>query len=314
MSRMGRRQRGMTLVELMVSMTIGLAVTLAAGSLLLSANAAYATQEDAAAMADGGRYALEVIGRAVRQAAYANWEQVDIAAGLDTAGPNRVEGLDASSVSKTSNGIADPLPAAVNGSDVLALRFAGAGPAPGGDGSMTDCAGFPVHGQEEGWSIFYVARGSDGEYELRCKYRGAAGWGADAIVAGVDSFQVLYGLDTDGEPDGVANQYMNASAVRTLDAALVLAGADAAQRELDRLRRTHWKRVVSIKVALVLHGLGPRRGGRESAVYDAFGAAYGDRFGASDAGSRLREDGLPAALRTRERKLFGATIVLRNRS
>ena len=48
-----------------------------------------------------------------------------------------------------------------------------------------------------GWSIFYVAANGDGEAELRCKYRGASGWGADAIVRGVDSFQVLYGVDTD---------------------------------------------------------------------------------------------------------------------
>jgi type IV pilus assembly protein PilW len=301
-----RRQRGATLAELLVSMALGLAVVLAAGALLVAANAAYVTQVNAAAIDDGGRYALEIIGRALRQAAFVEWEGLDVAAGVDGAAPAHLAGLDDASISKTGEGIAKPLGGAVNGSDVLAVRFAGAGPAPDGDGSVTSCAGFPVHALDEGWSIFYVARNAQGEAELRCKYRGEAGWNADAVVGGVDGFQVLYGVDTDATPDGVANRYVNADTLAALDAALGASGADA-------LRHTHWKRIVSVKVAFLLHGP-PEQGRPLDATYELFGPAYGAAAGSADRGTRLSEAALSAGERARrQRRLFAATFFLRGR-
>ncbi|TFV93973.1 hypothetical protein E4K72_18655, partial [Oxalobacteraceae bacterium OM1] len=204
------------------AMAIGLFVLLAAGSLLVTANRAFAAQAHAAALEDGGRFALDLIGRALRQAAYVDW---DLDAGPDDTAPARLAGLDSKTVSKSGHGIADPLPVEVNGSEVLALRFSGAGPGQHGDGSVTSCAGFSVGAGDEGWSVFYVARNAQGEPELRCKYRGASGWNADAVVSGVDGFQVLYGVDTDSPPDGVPNRYVNASAIDALDADLVPEGA-----------------------------------------------------------------------------------------
>ncbi|MFL6674583.1 MAG: PilW family protein [Massilia sp.] len=305
------RQAGVTMAELLVSMALGLLVLLGAGALLVAANRAYVAQAEAAAVDDGGRYALELIGRAVRQAAYIDWEQVDPRLGPDDTAPAQLAGLDNRSVSKTAAGIANPLPDAVNGSDVLAVRFAGAGPAPDGDGSVTSCAGFPVHAHEEGWSIFYVARNGQGESELRCKYRGASSWGADAVVAGVDGFQVLYGVDTDPIPDGVANRYLNASAIAALDAALPLAGATPAERDRDRRRRTFWKRIVSVKVALLLHAPTGGQGTAAGATYDLFGSLYGKAHSAGDPGTRLSEAGLAGDGRARERRLFSTTIALR---
>jgi type IV pilus assembly protein PilW len=305
MKRAPRRPRGATLAELMVSMALGLAVLLAAGALLVAANGAYVAQVNAAAVDDAGRYAIGILEHALRQGAYVDWEH-----GLDPKeAPARLEGLDGASIGKNSAALADPAPG-VNGSDVLAVRFAGAGPKPWGDGSVIDCAGFPVAGQEEGWSIFYVARSSQGEPELRCKYRGTGGWSADAVAGGVDGFQVLYGLDTDAMPDGVANRYVNASALAALDSALVLKGAGEAEREQDRLRRTWWKRIVSVKLALLLHG--ERESGKPAdATYELFGPAYDD---ADDRGTRLRETELTGTESgRRQRRLFGATVVLRGR-
>jgi type IV pilus assembly protein PilW len=299
----------MTMAELLVSMALGLAVLLAAGALLVSANQAWGAQSEAAAADDGGRYALDLIGRALRQAAYIDWERIGPGAGQDDVQSARLAGLDDRSISKAADAIADPLPDAVNGSDVLAVRFGGAGPAPNGDGSVTSCAGFPVHGLAEGWSIFYVARSGQDEPELRCKYRGAGGWGADAVVAGVDGFQVLYGLDTDA--DGVANRYVNASTVAALDAALVPGGANAPDQARDRLRRSHWKRIVSVKVALLLRGAKAAQGAQANATYDLFGSLYGDAHGAADRGVRLAEADLAADAPARERRLFATTFVLR---
>jgi type IV pilus assembly protein PilW len=289
------RQRGMTLAEMMVALAIGLGIVLAAGRLLVLANGAYAAQVESSAVDDGGRFAVDLIGRAVRQAGAVDVDTVAGAA-ADVA-PARLAGLDARTLSRTAPGIEDPLPAAVNGSDVLAVRF------PGADGSV-DCAGFPAAAGEEGWSIFYVARNGEGETELRCKYRGAAHWSADALVAGVDGFQVLYGVDTDDPPDGVANRYLNATAVDALDATLAGLG------EAEFNRRTHWKRVVGVRVGLLLHGSRPTRAAPGSMRYDLLGPAYADAAGADDPGSSLDEARMTSDLRRRERRLFTFTVAL----
>jgi type IV pilus assembly protein PilW len=300
-----RRQRGATLAELMVACAVGMLAMLLAGGLLVSANAAYLVQVDAAGLDDNGRYALEVVTRAARQAAFVNWERDQAGADQATA-PPYIRGIDARSLSRAAEGIDSPLADAVNGSDVLAVRFSGAA-----DGSVVSCAGFAVGEDDDGWSIFYVGRNAGGEAELRCKYRGKTRWGADAIIGGVDTFQVLYGVDTDSPPDGVANEFASASVVDERDAALVLAAADPAARERELRRRTHWKRVTAVRVTLVLHGARARPGG-EPIVFDLFGRAYSDGFGVADRGVQLAEDRLPDELRDRERRLFAAAVLLRN--
>ena len=314
-----RGHRGMSLLELLVALSLGALLMLAASTVLLATSGSYGEQSASARLDDNGRYALDTIARAVRQTAYVNWDSSAAPVAHADYDSASIAGLDARSLGKNSEGISGALPDAVQGSDVLALRYYGAGKEEGGDGSVLNCAGFAVGAAQteaqRGWSIFYVAQGADGEGELRCKYRGANGWGADAIIRGVDSFQVLYGLDTDTPPDGVANRYVNASALDADDAALVLAGADAAARQRDFYRRTHWKRVASVRVALLLHGeagqvdkmaeLGP-------AQFDLFGKAYAEAHGAGDTGVRIARAALPAATRSRLRQLVQTSIMLRN--
>lgn len=308
-----RHQGGLTVTELMVALALGLLVMLAAGSMLVSANRSFSSQADAAAVDDAGRFALELIGRAARQTAFVNLDRDD-AGELAASGPARIGGADARSLARDSAGIDGLKADAANGSDVLALRFAGSGPAPDGDGSVLSCAGFPVHAREDGWAIFYVARSAAGVAELRCKYRGNSSWSADAVVAGVDSFQVLYGLDTDTPPDGLANRFETATAINAMEAALVAAGETDAEREFDRRRRTPWKRIASIKVALLLHGRSRSPGEGKPREFDLFGAAYSAAAGKADKGSAIRESDLDAELSQRERRMFGTTILLRNPS
>ncbi|WP_257638138.1 PilW family protein [Janthinobacterium sp. UMAB-56] len=309
----------MSLVELLVAVSLGALLMLAASTVLLAASGSYGDQSASARLDDNGRYALDTIARAVRQTAYVNWDSSAAPVAHADYDSANIAGLDAHSLGKNSEGISGALPDALHGSDVLALRYYGTGKDEGGDGSVLNCAGFGVGAAQteaqRGWSIFYVALGADGDGELRCKYRGANGWGADAIIRGIDGFQVLYGLDTDTPSDGVANRYVNASALDAYDAALVLAGEDAAARQRDLYRRTHWKRVASVRVALLLHGeagqadkmaeLGP-------AQFDLFGKAYAEAHGASDTGVRIARVSLPAATRSRLRKLVQTSIMLRN--
>jgi type IV pilus assembly protein PilW len=279
-----RRVDGLTLVELMVALAIGLGVALMAAQTLLAAQVAYGTLAEQAALDDGGRFALELVGRAVRQAAPFD-PRADAAAAA-------LSGLDARSLSHSAAALAGQT-GAVNGSDVLAVRFAGSA-----DGSALGCAGFAVAAGDQGWSIFYVAKSSQGDAELRCKYRAPSGnWSSDALVGGVDGFQVLYGLDTDTPADGTPNRYLNADAIARLDAAPPPEGG------------SWWRRVVSVRVGLLLHGARPvARGGAQR--YHLLGPAYAALAGDADPGSSLDEAALPADLRRRERRLFATTVAL----
>jgi type IV pilus assembly protein PilW len=65
---LSRHQAGFSLVELMISMTLGLIVLLAVGSIYIGSRQTYRVQDDNARIQEAGRYALEVIGRSIRQA------------------------------------------------------------------------------------------------------------------------------------------------------------------------------------------------------------------------------------------------------
>ncbi len=303
----------------MVSITLGLLVVMVATALLLSSKSGYTTQDDATRLQETGRYALENITRAVRQAAYENWDReqapIVLAAGMSA----NLAGLDARRLNEEPDGIESPVTPSINGSDVLAVRFFGAGSGDNGDGTILNCAGFgvAVPGSQEaaenerGWSIFYVAE-SNGEPELRCKYRGDKSWKSDAIVRGVESFQVLYGVDTDA--DSLPNRFLTATEINALDDALTLEGADAAAQKIDKNRKTNWKKVVVVKIALLVRGSQNIRTDALVAQHDLFGKDYGDAHSSTDSGTRIKEDALPLAVRNRLRKVLTATIQLRNQS
>jgi type IV pilus assembly protein PilW len=305
-----RLQAGLTLLELLVAAAIGLVVLAGAGTMFAAANTGHIAQTDDANAEEGGRYALEVIGRAIRQAGYVDWTAD---ASANNGGPPALQGLDAVSLDKTSAALAHPLAASINGSDVLAVHFDGAGRAPDGDGSVLNCAGFAVPERQQGWSIFYLARAADGTGELRCKYKARNGWSADAVVPGVDGFQVLYGLDTDEPADGVPNRYVNASAIEDLDGALVPSGASEEARRDDLNTRSWWRRVVSVRYALLLRGARSPAGTSAARTYDLFGAEYAGNGGNSDAGTRLVESTLAGRGPLRNRQLFTATVAVRGR-
>ncbi|WP_426107898.1 PilW family protein [Massilia sp. TSP1-1-2] len=301
-----KRERGFTISELLVAVAVGAFVILIAAMTLVSASASYVAQTEAAMVDDAGRFALAAIERAARQAGFADLDRDDAAGEPDPAAPPFIMGLDAASLSSDSDALTNPRPAAINGSDVLALRFAGSGKA-GGDGSALTCAGFTVGAGQEGWSIFYVGSSAKGEPELRCKYRGANNWSAEAVVGGVDSFQVLYGVDTDAVADGQANRFVSATDITAHDANL----APEADSMGTIVPDTWWKRVASIKVALVLHGARRSKGVGSAAVFDLFGAAY-SAAAPGDLGVHVEKANMALPLRDRERRTFSSTIQLRN--
>lgn len=63
-------QRGFSLIELLVAMTIGLMVVATVGYIYLGARQSYVMQENMARIQENGRYALETLSRDIRMAGY----------------------------------------------------------------------------------------------------------------------------------------------------------------------------------------------------------------------------------------------------
>ena len=295
---MRRHQQGLTLIELMIAMALGMGVVLAAVALMQASRSTYLSVADSAQIQENGRYALDLIARSVRQANYVPQDNPAFLrndlGGLEPG----VFGIDNARVSEHSTGLSSPSANRdAHGSDLLAIRFFGSGPRNQPDNDMLNCAGFAVPGpngaaslsdleEARGQSIFYVTPDSTGEPELRCKYLAReGGWSAAAIVRGIESFQVLYGLrNVHGSGGGL--DYVNATRV----------GA-------------RWREVAAVRIALLARGERNVRDDGAPVVHRLFGAGYQD---SRDVGTVIDETSLPAPLQQRMRKLFQTTVWLRN--
>ncbi len=67
---MSDTQQGFTLVELMIALVLGLILLLVIGTVFVSSNQAFRLQEDNARIQEGGRFALEILGRSIKQAGH----------------------------------------------------------------------------------------------------------------------------------------------------------------------------------------------------------------------------------------------------
>lgn len=323
------RQRGLTLVEIMIAMALSLILLLGVSQIFIGAKTSYNLQEGVSRVQESGRFAMDFIRADMRMAGYTGCAQ-------DTPYTST---LNAGTVDYSQGIIgfesgSGTLPAGVNpvaGTDVVVMRYAKptglflttgmpetsadlkvtpVTPRPVKDGdvlTVTDCShttafqmtqynetgtghnvvhntgsGTPGnstknlgHGYSEGAEIlkmtsvaYYIAANTDGS-NTRSLYRKEETGNAQELVRGVESMQIMYGLDTDG--DGTADQYQNAAGV-----------AD-------------WNQVVSIQTAMLVSSVDPARTETDTATYTLLDASVD-----------------PAD--TRElRHVFGSTIALRNR-
>lgn len=281
-------QRGITLVELMVALAVGLLVVLAATAMLHNARTAYQDIDDAGRVQETGRMALAHLADALRQANHLPWETVAGLARPPALAPG-LRGLDDS----RQAGALDPAQGrfnadagnGLNRSDMLMLGFFGA---PRGSGAhVGNCSGAaaatgPLEESARGWVIYYIATGIGGEPELRCRYPGKnGGWTSDAVARGVEAMQLRYaiGSELDGRPE------------RWLDAS-----------DIDQAM---WSRVVLVRVALLVRGnqRRPAGSGGQPRTYELFPCA-----GRCDPGWRFTEHGGEQRLRA----VFQTTVLLRN--
>jgi type IV pilus assembly protein PilW len=198
-----RGSRGVTLVELMVAVTIGLLIVVVLAQLFLGSRQTFATTDDISRMQDNIRYTQQLLTRTVHLAGYKS---------------------QANSVTTTVFSGAPPLETPnpiVTGStpDAFTVRFQGSGSktsgtgsacqaassCPGADLTVVDCLGLAIDAGVIAINTFSIAPGANGRNALFC-HNGSTAMPGVEIVPDVANMQILYGEDVNG--DLVADRYV----------------------------------------------------------------------------------------------------------
>ena len=181
-------QKGFTLVELMIALTIGLILLLVIGTVFSSSRQAFRVQEDNARIQENGRFALEVIGRSIKQAGHAEIPFTGFKVAFTGAAIAGTEGV-------------------AGAADTITLQY---------DSAIGDqnCIGTGVVAGDIIQNHFNLDAANA---ELQClgtngaapAVPGAPPVGS-VLVENIEDLQVLYGIDTTG--DQSANRYIVAPA------------------------------------------------------------------------------------------------------
>ena len=183
---MSASMSGLTLVELMIAVVLGLGVMGGILSLYVNVGQSASYLNAASRVQENGRFAINHIGRTLRMAGYDD----PVTA---TEGPTIVmEGKEAASISMAGFTVQ-------NTSDAVLISHEGAA-------LVRDCLGETVAADvwvTNTYAIAYKDDDPDKVWSLVCMTNTTA---AQRIAEGVEDMQILYGVDTDA--DGIANQYV----------------------------------------------------------------------------------------------------------
>jgi type IV pilus assembly protein PilW len=276
----GLWQRGMSLIELMVAMVIGLIILAGLSQIFVSGRTAYTLQERVGDLQENGRFAIGFLDRSLRMAGYPQasatitaFQSVITPATCDNCGEN--------------------------GTDVVSICYMATQ-------ASFDCTGTAVAQNDPPRQVvretYFIQRGADGVSRLMCRARPlpvnltdtANPCGQDAgtlqtqpLVDGIENLQVLYGIDTDTDPEaagaGFPNQYVKASGV------------------------TDWEEVVAVRVALLASTIG-------DIAQDESGTSDLKTFTLLDETKVAIVDGPGNKLPKVRGGVFSATVEVRNRS
>lgn len=253
-------QRGVTLVELMVAMAIGLLVILAVSIAFLAGKKLFNTDADVQATQDSLRFARYVVQSVVRQAGYADYAPDRLSDGVAVIASNAAllgqgAGTDDLNVVGASNATVKGNDSSIGTHDTdkvendsLLVRFFGRSKADAdvADDTIIDCLGHPQKGPsatptaaDRVWSFFYVSVGSDDVPALYCKFRTKKGdFDSEQLARGVEKFKVVYGYDGDG--NSVPETWLDAKAI------------DARAKSSGTQVSVEWRKVVAVRVGIVV--------------------------------------------------------------
>ena len=268
-----QKQHGFSLIEIMIALVIALILMVAIGQVFLGNKQAYKTQEDLSRMQEDARFAIEAMSRSIRMAGY--------------------KGNGSAAVFPANSVLAGTDAASANGSDTLIVRYAGSSLLSNvltPDGSVIDCLGNGVPRDTISSNKFYIANdpANNNEPSLFCDTStdNFATTTTKVLVPGVESMQILWGMDADG--DGAPNCYL---AVSTNNCSGQPFNTD---------------NVVVLRISLLMRTYNQVGVAVDGKTYQHFGVDY-PNYG-TDLGAQFVA---PADLRIR--RFFSTTIGVRNR-
>jgi type IV pilus assembly protein PilW len=208
-------ERGVTLVELMIAIAIGLLVIVTILAVYLSGTNVQRAQSDTVDFNENARFAFDLIEHEFMKAGFRNtWETGSTGHNFCATGATGSAFLgrnDPTTINPTTADFSGGTQVAVlNKSDVLRVRFYGE--STGATAPVNDCQGYPVTAGHLIEDTLYVAADANNNDEptLFCNTQdltaATAHDGTLPMVAGVESLQLLYGQDTDA--DGSINSYL----------------------------------------------------------------------------------------------------------
>lgn len=207
-------QQGLTLIELMISMTLSLIVIFAVGSILISSNQAASVSDTLADSQETGRFAVDYINRQLLRTGY---DPDD--AGVVAFGDLCLAAGDTVCIDEAANGTGDRLA-------VRRIAEAGESNAVTCYGSaLLDAADANITTDVVVTDVYWVAIDNNGLSNLRCQSFDEIGTvqanpgdsfgNSQALAAGVIAMHVLYGQSNSAPTDDTLNvtTYFNADQV-----------------------------------------------------------------------------------------------------
>ncbi len=283
-----KQQDGLTLIELLISMVIGLFLLSGIASSYIASKKASVSRNQTSLLEDNGRFALEAITKSLEHTGYA---------------PNIL--MADPFIHAPADVVADTCPDATTNVSALSLaNFTAATITADNDADVQDSIGAIFHGSDDFfidcagnsmpavvpvgcrlqplpainlnpdsakiYNSFFI---DDVNKTLMCA--GSRSPAVATIAEGVENIQFLYGLDTD--TNGLVNRYANATTINASTA--------------DNL---DWAGVISIQVAILVRSLKPVKNNSESKQFtllDQVVTTPSDKY---------------------QRAVFSTTILLRN--
>jgi prepilin-type N-terminal cleavage/methylation domain-containing protein len=191
------RQSGYTLIELLISISLGLAMMSVAMQYLVGSSASFNATESASRIQENGRFALSMITDELRMAGYGD--------------PNN--GPRPGYFYTTACGAFNPCTA--NGANTDPDRIAVWYDPPADDGTETDCTGSALGASAQVANLFYLDTSAEGVSSLMCRGFDLStnDWNASAqpLIDGVDNMQILYGIDNGGTFSYISADAMTAA-------------------------------------------------------------------------------------------------------
>ena len=195
-------QSGLTLVELMIALVIGLVLIGGVIQIFVANNQTYRVTDNMSRLQENGRFALDALSRSIRIAGFKDNAVLNLTAPFTLPAPALL-GLGFTDAEQFISGTDGAVGAAnvLDDADDITIRYRGAS----AGNPLIDCIGNPVGAGNEVISRFYLDAVNN---ELEC----ATTSGTQPLIDNVMAMQILYGV-ADNPTSNSANCYFPASAL-----------------------------------------------------------------------------------------------------